>query len=191
LFLCGSMYHVRTVIEDCVTLFLLTGIRLYIHKIVTITNSTLQSPSWEANSRSAAQEITAFYGNWRFITVFTKACHWSLSWARWILSTPSHFLLILSSQLRLGLPSGLLLSNFPITILYLFHARYIPHVILFDFITLIIRGSVELMKLLIRSKESVEVLDQVFSTFSRPRVAFILAYRLAGRKDANYPWYIM
>jgi hypothetical protein len=30
------------------------------------------------------------YGTWRFITVFTRALHWSLSWARSIQSIPSH-----------------------------------------------------------------------------------------------------
>jgi hypothetical protein len=44
--------------------------------------------------------------------VFTRAIHWSLSWATSIQSTPSHFIssrsiLILSNHLRLGLPSGL------------------------------------------------------------------------------------
>jgi len=24
------------------------------------------------------------YANWRFITIFATACHWSLSWPRWI-----------------------------------------------------------------------------------------------------------
>jgi hypothetical protein len=33
--------------------------------------------------------MPAFYGSRRFITVFARACHWSLSWARWIQSTPS------------------------------------------------------------------------------------------------------
>jgi len=28
----------------------------------------------------------AFYGAWRFITVFTRARHWPLSWARCIQS---------------------------------------------------------------------------------------------------------
>jgi len=32
----------------------------------------------------------AFYRTQRLITVFTKAWHWSLSWARCIHSTPSH-----------------------------------------------------------------------------------------------------
>jgi hypothetical protein len=55
------------------------------------------------------------YGTRRFITVFTRAHHWSLSWARWIHCTSSHpislrFVLILSSFPRLGLPSGLFRS---------------------------------------------------------------------------------
>ena len=35
-------------------------------------NSMWQSSSWEANRSSAVQEITHFYGNRRFITVFTE-----------------------------------------------------------------------------------------------------------------------
>jgi hypothetical protein len=45
---------------------------------------------WEASSHSASQDISHFYGTGRFITVFTKACHCSLSWARCIQSTSSH-----------------------------------------------------------------------------------------------------
>jgi len=67
----------------------------------------------------------AFYGTWRFITVFTRAHHWPVSWARCIQSTTLHpsFLrssLILSSHLRLGLTSGLFPSDFPTKILYSF-----------------------------------------------------------------------
>jgi hypothetical protein len=52
-------------------------------------------------------KFPAFYGTRRFITVFTTACHWFLSWARYIQSTPSlpislRSILILSSHLRLG-----------------------------------------------------------------------------------------
>jgi hypothetical protein len=36
------------------------------------------SPSWEANSPSAGQEIPTFYGNRWFITVFTRAHHWAI-----------------------------------------------------------------------------------------------------------------
>jgi len=45
-----------------------------------------QNPSWEANSHSASQKVPV-YGTWRFITMFTRANHWSLSWVRWIQST--------------------------------------------------------------------------------------------------------
>jgi len=41
-----------------------------------------------------AKKFPAFYETRRFITVFTTARHWSLSWARWIQSTPSHLISI-------------------------------------------------------------------------------------------------
>jgi hypothetical protein len=48
------------------------------------------SPSWEAANCAATKNFPAFYGTWRFITMFTRALHWSLSWARSIQSIPSH-----------------------------------------------------------------------------------------------------
>jgi hypothetical protein len=88
-----------------------------------------QSSSWE-NVRHAAR----FYGTQRFITVFTRAFHWSSFWARSILSLSPHSLtlrtiFILSTQLRLSLPSVLFPFGFPTNILYTFlfpHSRYIP-----------------------------------------------------------------
>jgi hypothetical protein len=54
------------------------------------------------------KNFPAFYGTRRFITMFTRALHWSLSWARSIQFIPSHSvslrsILILSTHLRLGL----------------------------------------------------------------------------------------
>ena len=58
------------------------------------------------------KKFPPFYGTRRFITVLTSARHPSLSWASPIQSTPPHptswrSILILSSHLRLDLPSGL------------------------------------------------------------------------------------
>ena len=64
------------------------------------------------------KKFSAFYETWMFITTYTSAHHLSLSWIRLIQSMPpqptsSQSILLLSSHLRLGLPSGLLLSGFP------------------------------------------------------------------------------
>jgi len=69
-----------------------------------------QSPSREANRFSTSQEIPAFYGTRRFINALTSARHLSLSSAITIQSMYSHrtswrSIWILSSQLRLGLPT--------------------------------------------------------------------------------------
>jgi hypothetical protein len=58
------------------------------------------------------KKFPAFRETWSFITVFTTACHWSLSWDTWIHSIASHticvrYVLILPSHLRLGFPSCL------------------------------------------------------------------------------------
>ena len=69
------------------------------------------------------KKFPTFYGTRRFITAFTTARHLSLSWATSIQSIPPHptswrSILILSSHLRLGLPSSLFPSGFPTTTLY-------------------------------------------------------------------------
>jgi len=61
----------------------------------------------------------------RFITAFTSAHHLSLSWASSIQSVPPHPTswksILISSHLRLGLPSGLFPSGFPTKNLYTSH----------------------------------------------------------------------
>jgi len=92
------------------------------------------------------KKFPKLYGTRRFITAFTIARHLSPSWASWIQSTPLHptswrSILILSSHLRLGLPSGLFPSGFPIkTLCAPPHSLIRPscpaQLILLDFITL-------------------------------------------------------
>ena len=69
------------------------------------------------------KKFPAFYGTRRFITALTSICHLSLSWASPIQSTYEHptswrSILILSTHLRLGLPSGLFPSGFLTKTLY-------------------------------------------------------------------------
>jgi len=68
---------------------------------------------WEANSHSI-KKFPNFYGAQCFITIFTRSCHWSLHWARWIQSTPSQPIFLrlvttLFSQLRV-VPSNWYIS---------------------------------------------------------------------------------
>jgi hypothetical protein len=102
--------------------------------IIVITSFMKQNPSREANRFSASQEIPAIYATRSFITAFTHVRHLSLPTARLIRFSPCphpiswRSVLILSSYLQLGLPSGLFLSGLP--------ARHI----LLGFITKIVFG---------------------------------------------------
>ena len=96
------------------------------------------------------KKIPAFHGTRRFITALTSVRHLSLSWASPIQSTYPHptswrSILILSTYLYLGLPSGLLSSGFPTKTLYTplsspLRATCPAHLILPDFITRTILG---------------------------------------------------
>ena len=86
------------------------------------------------NGSQLVTKFTTFYGTRRFITAFTSARHLSLSWTSSIQSIYPHptswrSILMLSSHLRLGLPSGLFPSGFPTKTLYtslLTQTRYMP-----------------------------------------------------------------
>ena len=79
------------------------------------------------------KKFPAFHGTRRFITALTSVCHLSLSWASPIQSTYPHptswrSIIILSTHLRLGLPSGLFPSGFPTNTLYTTSTlTYAPH----------------------------------------------------------------
>ena len=69
------------------------------------------------------KKFPAFHGTRRSITALTSVRHLSLSWARPIQSiypppTSCRSILILSTHLRLGLPTGLFPSGFPTKTLY-------------------------------------------------------------------------
>jgi len=115
-------------------------LRLHLH-------STEQSPyllTYLLNPRSRVlhenlrvfqlvKQFPPFYGTRRFIAAFTSTRHQSLSWASSIRSIPPHpifcrSILILSSHLRLCLPSCLFSSGFSTSTLHtlLPHTRYMP-----------------------------------------------------------------
>jgi hypothetical protein len=100
----------------------ITSVNVNIYFILIIRLDTANyiqlRPSWEAASCSATQELNKFYGTRRFTTVFTRAFHCSLTYAKsgqflTLYSISLRFILILSFYLRLGLSSGLFPSGFP------------------------------------------------------------------------------
>ena len=96
------------------------------------------------------KKFPAFHGTRRFITALTRVRQLSLSWASLIQSIYPHptswrSILILSTHLRLGLPSGLFPSGFPTNTLYTplsspLLATCPAHLILLHFISRTILG---------------------------------------------------
>ena len=128
------MYEVRCVIY-LLTYLLTPWFRVLLKKLTAL---------------QLVKKFPAFHGTRRFITAFTSVRHLSLSWASPIQSIYPHptcwrSILILSTHLRLGLPSGLFPSGFPTKTLYTpfsspIRATCPAQLILLDFITRIILG---------------------------------------------------
>jgi hypothetical protein len=100
-----------------------------LHIDITWLTDWLTQSSWVLPERLPVTHLvkyfSAFYGTQRFITMFISALHWSLFWAKWIQSIPLKpvsliSILILSSNLHVGLPSGLFYSSIPTRTLYAF-----------------------------------------------------------------------
>ena len=89
------------------------------------------------------KKFPAFHGTRRFITALTSVRHLSLSWASLIQSIyphPTSFrsILILSTHLRLGLPSGLFPSDFPTKTIYTPSPHsYAPHALPISFFSIL------------------------------------------------------
>ena len=137
----------RTCVSMCVdisTLHLITCILIYLH---SPWNTVLLE---KLTVSQLVNNFPTFYGSRRFITTLTIARHLSLSWASSIQSSPPHrtswrSILLLTSHLRLGLPSDLVPAVISTKYLYTSLLSPIPstcpaHFILLNLITRKILG---------------------------------------------------
>jgi hypothetical protein len=89
------------------------------------------SPSWGATNSAATQELPSILWNRRFITVFTRALYWSLSWVRSNQYISSYPISIRSISILMPWSSQWSLSiwfshQYPTCMRLLPHSCYIP-----------------------------------------------------------------
>ena len=113
-----NIYHINSILAVILWSYWDVNALITASSGYLLTYSIVQSPSWAANWFAAIQEIPPFHGTRRFITTLKRVRHLSLSWASPIQSIYPHptswrSILILSTHLRLGLPSGSLSLRFP------------------------------------------------------------------------------
>ena len=126
------------------------GVIIFIPETYLLTPSSTV-PLQKLTGSQLVKKLPAIHGTRRFITSFTTARHLFLSRASSIQSIPPHptsrrSISVLSSHLRLGLPSDFFPSGFPVKTLHtpLFspiRATCHAHLILLDFITRKIFGN--------------------------------------------------
>jgi hypothetical protein len=117
---------------------------------ISLANSIELSPAWEDPVAKLLKNFPIFYGTRRFISVFTRVLHRSLSWARWVQSTPPHTISLVAFFLLAFPPKSYTHSTAP-------HACYMPFPsqppwLLFSYCTW---RTVQAMKLLIMQFSSV------------------------------------
>ena len=129
---------------------------IYAHRVKPDFLTTYLLTPWcrvlleKLTSLQLVKKFPAFHATRSFITALTSVRHLSLSWASPIQSIYTHptswrSIPILSTHLRLGLPSGLLPSGFPTKTLHIplttpIRATCPVHLIHLDFITSTILG---------------------------------------------------
>ena len=104
----GSKAHMSRILGRYITYLLTPWCRVLLEKLTGL---------------QLVKKFPVFHGTRRLITALTSVRHLSLSWASPIQSIYTHLtscrsVLILSTHLRLGLPSGLLPPGFPTKSLY-------------------------------------------------------------------------
>jgi hypothetical protein len=116
------------------TKYLRENLLIFIKKWMVEMSNSLTPLGWFFMKKSCCSttHFLIFCGTQSFITMFTRALHWSLSWARSIQSIPPHPMSHLSFWLS---------HQNPICIPVLPHSCYMPwQLILIDLIILIILG---------------------------------------------------